>query len=204
MAAARNINRNLLGTIFGLLISTLALPSSVSAQADDTKPVVILDTSMGKITIELDKEKAPITVENFLKYVDAGFYDNLIFHRVIENFMIQGGGFNAKMEEKTEGQRGTIKNESGNGLSNVTGTIAMARRPDPNSAQNQFFINVKDNTNLDSGRYAVFGKVIDGMDVVDKIKKVQTTTKTGADGHPYDDVPVEAVVIKSAKRKGKE
>jgi peptidyl-prolyl cis-trans isomerase A (cyclophilin A) len=199
MAAARNINRILLGTIFGLLISTLALPSSVSAQADDTKPVVILDTSMGKITIELDKEKAPITVENFLKYVDAGFYDNLIFHRVIENFMIQGGGFNAKMEEKTEGQRGTIKNESGNGLSNVTGTIAMARRPDPNSAQNQFFINVKDNTNLDSGRYAVFGKVIDGMDVVEKIKKAPTTTRAR-----MDDVPVEPVTIKSAKRKAKE
>ena len=105
---------------------------------------------MGKITIELDKEKAPITVENFLKYVDAGFYDNLIFHRVISNFMIQGGGFDEKLSEKTEGQRGTIKNESGNGLSNVRGTIAMASAPTRNSAQNQFFINVEDNARLDT------------------------------------------------------
>jgi peptidyl-prolyl cis-trans isomerase A (cyclophilin A) len=187
--------------------STLVLSGSVRAQDDEKKPVVVLDTSMGKITLELDKEKAPITVENFLKYVDAGFYDNLIFHRVIKDFMIQGGGFTTKMEEKKEGQRGKIKNESGNGLSNVTGTIAMARTPDLNSAQNQFYINVKDNNSspdLDRGRYAVFGKVIDGMDVVEKIKKVATTTRTGADGHAYDDVPVEAVVIKSAKRKAKE
>ena len=112
------------------------------AKLDDKPPVVVLETSMGTITIELDKEKAPITVENFLKYVDAGFYDNLIFHRVISNFMIQGGGFDEKLNEKTEGQRGTIKNESGNGLSNVKGTIAMARTGDPDSAQNQFFINV--------------------------------------------------------------
>ena len=115
-------------------------------------PVVVLDTSMGNITIELDKEKAPITAENFLKYVDSGFYDNLIFHRVISSFMIQGGGFDEKLSEKTEGQRGTIKNESGNGLSNVRGTIAMARTTDPNSAQNQFFINVEDNKRLDNYR----------------------------------------------------
>jgi peptidyl-prolyl cis-trans isomerase A (cyclophilin A) len=200
MAAARNINRNLLGTIFGLLISTLALPSSVSAQADDTKPVVILDTSMGKITIELDKEKAPITVENFLKYVDAGFYDNLIFHRVIPRFMIQGGGFDSSMREKSEGQKGKIQNESGNGLSNVPGAIAMARTNDPNSAQNQFFINVGNNKNLDNagGGYAVFGKVIDGMDVVNKIVSVKTTSKG-----PHDDVPVEPILIKTARRKAK-
>jgi peptidyl-prolyl cis-trans isomerase A (cyclophilin A) len=198
------MSRMRLWAVLGLGLSVLVFPLACGAEADDKKPVVVMDTSMGKITIELDKEKAPITVDNFLKYVDAGFYDNLIFHRVIENFMIQGGGFNTKMEEKTEGQRGEIKNESGNGLSNVTGTIAMARRPDPNSAQNQFFINVKDNQNLDSGRYAVFGKVIDGMDVVEKIKKVRTTTRTGADGHAYEDVPVEPVIIKSAKRKGKE
>jgi cyclophilin family peptidyl-prolyl cis-trans isomerase len=158
---------------------------------------------MGDITIELDQEKAPITVENFLKYVDKGFYDNLIFHRVISSFMIQGGGLDEKLSEKSEGQRGTIKNESKNGLSNVRGTIAMARKPDPNSAQNQFFINVEDNKKLDTygGGYAVFGKVIDGMDVVDKIKKVKTTTKVAGNGQPMDDVPVEAVVIKSAKRK---
>jgi cyclophilin family peptidyl-prolyl cis-trans isomerase len=174
---------------------------AVSAQAQDKPPVVVLETSMGTITVELNKEKAPITVENFLKYVDAGFYDNLIFHRVMSNFMIQGGGFDEKMNEKSEGQRGQIKNESGNGLSNVKGTIAMARRPDPGSAQNQFFINVEDNSRLDnySGGYAVFGKVIDGMDVVEKIRKVKTTSRAG-----HDDVPVEPVTIKSAKRKAKE
>ncbi len=207
MVPGRNISRSPAWAVLGLGLIAASLSGAVRAQDDEKKPVVILDTSMGKITVELDKEKAPITVENFLKYVDAGYYDNLIFHRVMPNFMIQGGGFNSKMEEKSEGRRGKIKNESGNGLSNVRGTIAMARTPDLDSAQSQFYINVKDNTSspdLDTGRYAVFGKVIDGMDVVDKIKKVRTTTKTGADGHPYDDVPVEAVVIKSAKRKGKE
>ena len=118
----------------------------LSAQGDDKHPVVVLDTSFGPITIELDQEKAPITAANFLKYVDDGFYDNLIFHRVIPRFMIQGGGFDANMQEKSEGQKGKIKNESGNGLSNVRGTIAMARTPDPNSAQNQFFINLVDNS----------------------------------------------------------
>jgi peptidyl-prolyl cis-trans isomerase A (cyclophilin A) len=206
MASAKNINRILFGIILGLGISAVVLPRTVSARDDDKKPVVVLDTSMGKITIELDKEKAPITVENFLKYVDAGFYDNLIFHRVMESFMIQGGGFDAKLQEKSEGQRGLIKNECGNGLSNVRGTIAMARRLDPNSAQNQFFINVVDNEKLDTlgGGYAVFGKVVDGMDVVDKIRKVRTATRTGADNRPNEDVPVDAVTIKSAKRKDKE
>jgi peptidyl-prolyl cis-trans isomerase A (cyclophilin A) len=201
MAPVRNVSRIFLVTIMALSATALVHPRALRAQGDDKKPVVVLDTSMGKITIELDKEKAPITVENFLKYVDAGFYDNLIFHRVIESFMIQGGGFDAKMHEKTEGQLGTIKNESGNGLSNVEGTIAMARRPDPNSAQNQFFINVSDNSRLDraGGGYAVFGKVTDGMDVVNKIKKVATTTRAG-----MDDVPMEPVTIKSAKRKAKE
>jgi cyclophilin family peptidyl-prolyl cis-trans isomerase len=201
MAPVRNLSKIVLMTILGLSASVLVLPRAARAQDDDKKPVVILDTSLGKITVELDREKAPITVENFLKYVDAGFYDNLIFHRVIESFMIQGGGFDAKMAEKTEGQLGTIKNESRNGLSNVEGTIAMARRPDPNSAQNQFFINVSDNSRLDraGGGYAVFGKVTDGMDVVNKIKKVPTTTRAG-----MEDVPVEPVTIKSVKRKGKE
>ena len=199
MAPRRNMSSTFLGIIVGLGISASALPRAVSAEVED-KPVVILETSSGKITIELDKEKAPITVENFLKYVDAGFYDNLIFHRVISSFMIQGGGFDEQMHEKSEGQRGLIKNESGNGLSNVRGTIAMARRDDPNSAQNQFFINVENNERLDKfrGGYAVFGKVIDGMDVVDKIRKVKTTRRAG-----MDDVPAAAVIIKSAKRKAK-
>ena len=114
---------------------------------------MVLDTSMGTITIELDKEKAPITVENFLKYVDGGFYDNLIFHRVMQRLHDPGRRVRQKMREKTEGQRGKIKNESGNGLSNVRGTIAMARTsPIPNSAQNQFFINVEDNERLDTYR----------------------------------------------------
>ncbi len=135
-----------------------------------------------------------------MRYVDDGFYDNLIFHRVIPRFMIQGGGFDAQMHEKTEGQKGKIRNESRNGLSNAKGTIAMARTNDPNSAQNQFFINLVDNKNLDSagGGYAVFGKVIDGMDVVEKIARVRTSSQG-----PHDDVPSDPVTIKTARRKGK-
>jgi peptidyl-prolyl cis-trans isomerase A (cyclophilin A) len=182
------------------MFACLSPSRALSAQSDDKQPVVVLDTSMGAITIELDREKAPITVDNFVKYVEGGFYDNLIFHRVIASFMIQGGGFDAQMHEKTDGQRGTIKNESGNGLSNKRGTIAMARTRDPNSAQNQFFINVADNDRLDQqgGGYAVFGKVTDGMDVVDKIRNVRTTIRGG-----MADVPVEPVVIKTAKLKAK-
>jgi cyclophilin family peptidyl-prolyl cis-trans isomerase len=167
-----------------------------AASAAD-KPQVVLDTTAGKITLELDPEKAPITVENFLKYVDEGFYDNLIFHRVIPNFMIQGGGMDEGMKEKTKGQRAPIKNESGNGLSNVRGSIAMARTNNPNSATSQFFINHVDNPNLDrfGGGYAVFGKVIDGMDVVDAIAKVETAQKG-----PHGDVPVKPIFIKSATR----
>jgi peptidyl-prolyl cis-trans isomerase A (cyclophilin A) len=178
---------------------------AAGAQSDDKHPVVILDTSYGPITIELDREKAPITVENFVKYVDDGFYDGLIFHRVIPRFMIQGGGFDTKMLEKVQGQKGKIKNESNNGLSNARGTIAMARTSEVNSAQNQFFINHVDNQGLDypqRGGYAVFGKVIDGMDVVDKIAKVRTTTvRDGRTGDPMGDVPAEQVIIKTARRK---
>jgi len=176
----------------------LAFSTPASAEEASDKPQVVLDTSEGKITIELDPEKAPITVENFLKYVDAGFYDNLIFHRVIPRFMIQGGGMSDKMQEKREGQRAPIKNESGNGLSNKRGTIAMARTSNPNSATNQFFINHGDNSSsLDTagGGYAVFGKVIDGMDVVDAIAKVETTTKG-----PHGDVPIKPIYIKTATR----
>jgi len=200
MATGRNMSSIFVGIAVGLAISACLSIHAVSAQSDDKNPVVVLETSLGTITIELDREKAPITVENFLKYVDGGFYDNLIFHRVMSEFMIQGGGFDQQMREKTEGQRGKIKNESGNGLSNKRGTIAMARTPDPDSAQNQFFINVVDNEKLDAagGGYAVFGKVTDGMDVVDKIRKVKTTTRT-----VHENVPVEPVVIKSAKRKAK-
>jgi peptidyl-prolyl cis-trans isomerase A (cyclophilin A) len=188
------------GLVAGVALCACLPVLTFSAQNDDKHPVVVLDTSFGPISIELDQEKAPITAENFLKYVDAGFYDNLIFHRVIPRFMIQGGGFDESIREKTDGQKGKIKNESGNGLSNVRGTIAMARTNDPNSAQNQFFINTVENKNLDNfgGGYAVFGKVLDGMDVVDKIAKVRTSTQRG-----MGDVPVEPVIIKTARRKVK-
>ncbi len=176
----------------------LAAPSAFAAD----KPRVELDTTAGKIVLELDAEKAPISVENFLKYVDDGFYTNLIFHRVIPGFMIQGGGFNEKLEERdrASGVRAPIKNESGNGLSNTRGTIAMARTSNPNSATCQFYINHVDNSGtLDAPRYAVFGKVVEGLDVVDAIAKVQTTSRSTPRGI-LDDVPVKAVVIKSAKR----
>jgi len=159
---------------------------------------VELKTSMGDIVIELDEEKAPVTVSNFLKYAEEGFYDGTIFHRVINNFMIQGGGFAADMLRKPP--HSPIVNEASNGLKNNRGTIAMARTNNPNSATSQFFINQADNNHLNfvEGRnpgYAVFGKVIEGLDVVDKIANAKTTTLNG-----MENVPVEPVVIKSAKR----
>ena len=168
-------------------------------KVEDTKPVVIMETSKGTIKIELDAEKAPETVKNFLQYVDDKFYDGTIFHRVIKGFMIQGGGFSPSMNEKRA--RATIKNESSNGLKNVRGTLAMARRPDPHSANAQFFINHGTSAFLDKAQaqdgwgYCVFAKVIEGMDVVDEIAEVKTTTKGG-----HSDVPELAVVIKSATR----
>ena len=160
--------------------------------------MVKLLTNYGEITIELDAEKAPITVANFLQYVESGFYDGLIFHRVIKDFMLQTGGFNAKMKQKdTEAE---IKNEADNGLSNDKYTIAMARTSIPDSASSQFFINANDNAFLNhtsptsSGwGYCVFGKVTGGMDVVDKIEAVETTTAAG-----HQDVPAEPVVIEKA------
>ena len=158
-----------------------------------------MDTSMGTITIELNEDKAPITVQNFLAYVDEGFYDGTIFHRVIADFMVQGGGMEPGMKEKNT--KGQIKNESSNGLSNQRGTLAMARTNVPDSATAQFFINLKDNTFLDKSQardgvgYAVFGKVTAGMDIVDKIQGVAT----GRRGH-HDDVPVKDVTITSVKR----
>ncbi|MBN1343147.1 MAG: peptidyl-prolyl cis-trans isomerase [Phycisphaerae bacterium] len=177
--------------------------SSVKAATSGAsgKPVVEMETSMGTVVLELDPEHAPITVENFLKYVDDGFYAGTIFHRVMPNFMIQGGGFEPGMGQKST--RSPIKNEATNGLKNVRGSIAMARTGDPHSATAQFFINVVDNAGLDhpgpgpSGwGYCVFGKVVSGMDVVDKIKSVSTTRKG-----PHENVPVEDVIIKSMKRK---
>ena len=179
-----------------LLASLLFLNVAFAAN-----PVVVMETSQGVIEIELFADKAPNTVANFLKYVDSKFYDGTVFHRVINNFMIQGGGFNQKMEEKQSGT--PIKNEANNRVSNDTGTIAMARTNDPHSATAQFFINVADNSSLNhtgennSGwGYAVFGKVTNGMHVVNRIKMVKTGNVSG-----YSDVPMDAVIIKSVKRK---
>ena len=181
----------------------LSVAAVAAAQGEDKHPVVVMDTSMGTIVIELDAEKAPITTENFVKYIDDKFFDGLTFHRVIRGFMIQGGGFDEQLRQK-EGVRAPIRNESGNGLTNERGTIAMARTSDPNSATCQFFINHKDNAVLDQGAgYAVFGKVIEGMDVVDKIANVRTTTRRADNGQRMDDVPVEPVMIKSVRRKAK-
>jgi peptidyl-prolyl cis-trans isomerase A (cyclophilin A) len=172
-----------------LVAATLCLP----AWAQKVK----LSTSLGDIVVELDREKAPKTVDNFLQYVKSGHYDGTIFHRVIENFMIQGGGMKADMSEKAT--RAPIPLESRSGLTNERGTLAMARTPDPNSATAQFFINVKDNPFLDQANardgngYAVFGKVVTGMDVVDKIKSVPVTNKGG-----HQNVPTTPVTLKKA------
>ncbi len=164
-------------------------------------PVVVIETSSGEIEVELFQKEAPVTVANFLKHVDSKFYDGTIFHRVIDNFMIQGGGFTPDMKEKPT--IGTIKNEADNGLKNMKGTIAMARTPDPHSASVQFFINVADNNFLDHKDktnqgygYAVFGKVVSGIFILDRIKSVKTGTIAG-----HSDVPMDKVVIKSIKRK---
>lgn len=191
------------------LLAGLTFPLTVTGiapAADADHPVVVLDTSAGAITLELDRTKAPLSVDNFMKYVDKGFYDGVIFHRVMPGFMIQTGGMTdagASIREKKEGAFPPIKNESGNGLSNTRGTVAMARTSNPNSATSQFYINHADNSgSLDPGRYAVFGKVVDGMKVVDAIAKSETTTKADALGNMHDDVPVKPITIKSAKRKG--
>jgi cyclophilin family peptidyl-prolyl cis-trans isomerase len=162
-------------------------------------PVVTMSTSKGNIRIELDAEKAPITTKNFLDYVNEGYFDGLIFHRVIPGFMIQGGGFDSGMSQKKA--KSPIKNEAGNGLKNVTGSIAMARTNVVDSATAQFFINVKDNdflnhknTSADGYGYAVFGQVIEGMDVVQTIEKVKTSNRG-----MHQDVPVDAVLIHSVK-----
>ena len=161
---------------------------------------IIMDTSLGSITAELYEDKAPITVANFVSYAKAGFYAGTIFHRVIDGFMIQGGGFTKDMNQKPTSA--PVKNEADNGLKNDRGTIAMARTMDPHSATAQFFINLVDNDFLNHTAptmqgwgYCVFGKVVDGMDVVDKIGK----TKTGS-RPPYDDVPLDSVLINEASR----
>lgn len=166
----------------------------LAAAAHAANPVIVLETSKGDIKIELFEDKRPITVKNFLKYVDEKHYDGLVFHRVINDFMIQGGGYDADQKERKT--REMIKNESDDKVPNNRGYIAMARTNDLDSATSQFYINVKDNSFLDTNKYCAFGRVIDGMDVVDKIKNVET----GRKGMFTKDCPLEDVVIKKAKR----
>ena len=189
---------------FCALLMAVALTTGCNRKAsEESKDMDIgpkkvkLETSMGDIVIELNEEAAPITVKNFLQYVEEGFYDGTIFHRVIPNFMIQGGGFTAEMVRKET--HAPIANEASNGLKNDRGTITMARTNNPDSATAQFFINHKNNNSLNYAEnrnpgYTVFGKVIEGMETVDKIAAVKTATRMG-----MGDVPVEPVVIKSAK-----
>ncbi len=168
-------------------------PAALAAKGD---PRVLLTTSAGNIELELDNQKAPVSVKNFVDYVNSGFYNNTIFHRVIPGFMVQGGGFNEQMQQKPTNP--PIKNEADNGLRNTRGTISMARTADKDSATSQFFLNVADNAFLDHGQrdfgYAVFGKVVKGMDVADKIAQVPTH-----DVGPYQNVPSKPIVILSAK-----
>jgi cyclophilin family peptidyl-prolyl cis-trans isomerase len=178
-------------------IASLAIAVAASSVTAADNPVVVMKTNMGTIKIELDAAKAPVTVKNFLGYVNDKFYDGTVFHRVIPKFMVQGGGFEPGMKQKKAGA--PIKNESGNGLANARGTIAMARTSDPDSATAQFFINVVNNAFLDKANagdgvgYCVFGRVIEGMDVVDKIVKVETANKGGHANVPVQDVIIESV-----------
>jgi peptidyl-prolyl cis-trans isomerase A (cyclophilin A)/peptidyl-prolyl cis-trans isomerase B (cyclophilin B) len=191
------LSASVLGLAFAASTTAASGPADGATAAPAKAPVVVMKTSLGEIRIELNQEKAPVSVANFLGYVNKKFYDGTIFHRVISSFMIQGGGFTTEGVKKTAGT--PIKNEASNGLKNVRGSIAMARTADPNSATCQFFINVVDNAALDyPGRdgagYAVFGQVVAGMDVVDKIKAVPTGEKYG-----MRDVPLTNVVIESVR-----
>jgi cyclophilin family peptidyl-prolyl cis-trans isomerase len=193
-----------MNVLFASMVVALAQAGTPAAQPAQTAqptaagggPVVVLETSLGAITIELKQDKAPITVDNFVKYVNAKHYDGTIFHRVIPDFMVQGGGMDKDMTEKPS--RPPIRNEAKNGLRNLRGTISMARTNAPDSAKAQFFINVKNNASLDYGiggaGYAVFGEVTSGMDVVDRIVAVRTGNKG-----PYQNVPIEPVMIKTAR-----
>lgn len=190
---------HILAATFLVMVSVM-LTSGFSEKASGN-PVVVIKTSMGDITVELFQKKAPKSVDNFLAYAEAGYYNGTIFHRVIKGFMIQGGGFAPDMTRKPT--KPPIPNEANNGLKNTRGTLAMARTSDVNSATSQFFINTVDNAGLDykgstpdAYGYAVFGKVIDGMDVVDKIEKTATGTKGS-----YRDVPMQTVLIQSVTLK---
>lgn len=212
----KTLSQNLLAAaLLSLVISVGFIPLNGFAKTESKKeeskpketkkmeanPVVVMTTNHGPIEVELFQTQAPVTVKNFLRYVDEGFYNGTIFHRVISDFMIQGGGFTEGMEQKKVHE--PIKNEASAELANQRGTLAMARTQIVDSATAQFFINVKDNTFLNHRDksaggygYAVFGKVTNGMDIVDKIKAVPTTSKAG-----HQDVPVKPVIIESIKRK---
>lgn len=184
--------------LFGIMSVVFLLAFPLSNTAADKNPKVIMKTSMGDITLELYMDKAPVTVKNFLGYVDDKFYDGTIFHRVIKGFMIQGGGHTADMNKKPT--KGAIKNEADNGLSNKKGTISMARMPDPHSATAQFFINHADNDNLDFSAktdqgygYCVFGKVVAGKDVVDAIANVKIMTRSGMQNVPRETIEIISV-----------
>ncbi len=195
---------NMLMRLVTVLGMVLAVTGTQAGQAvaetgdEGDRPMVVFETSQGSITLELFAEEAPVTVENFLEYVDDGFYDGTIFHRVIPGFVIQGGGFTEDMQQKDT--RDPIRNEADNGLKNERGTLSMARTQEVNSATSQFFINLNDNAFLDHGSrdfgYAVFARVTEGMDVVDRIARVET-------GHHgmHQDVPTEPIVVERARRK---
>lgn len=177
-------------------------PTAALAQDPPPNPQVVIETSMGDITVELFRGDAPVSVVNFLTYVQAGYYDGTIFHRVIRDFMIQGGGLTENLEYKLDGLRGGILNEATNNLQNRRGTVAMARTGEPNSARSQFFINVENNSALNHRNstaqgfgYAVFGRVVDGMDVVDDIARVPTGRV-----NDVDDVPRETIAIHTIRR----
>jgi len=192
--------------LLGLASYLLAIPTAVSAAEEQLdNPRVLMKTSDGDIVIELYAEKSPVTVENFLSYVDAGYYDGTVFHRVISNFMIQGGGFTTEMKEKPT--RDPIVNESSNKLHNTRGTLAMARTSDPNSATAQFFIDQRSNLRLDwtpgNEVYAVFGEVVEGMQVVDIIALTETgaaSVETSRGPAVFQDVPVKPIVVLSVSR----
>jgi peptidyl-prolyl cis-trans isomerase B (cyclophilin B) len=190
--------KQIISIILSLLLIGCFVSFGFAEEKPATPPKVRLETSLGNIIIELNSSAAPKTVENFISYVNDGFYSNTIFHRVIKGFMIQGGGFTENMQQKST--KATIPNEADNGLLNIKGTIAMARTNDPHSASSQFFINTVNNGSLDfkskTGRgwgYCVFGKVVDGMDVMDAIEKQPTAIK-----NPYRVVPLTPVIIKNA------
>ena len=177
-----------------LALGTSSLAAQAPAPAPKPNPRVLLDTSKGQILVELFPDKSPLTVANFLQYVKSGFYDGVIFHRVIPDFMIQTGGFTPDMKQKPT--KGQISNESKNGVKNERGTLSMARLSEPHTASSQFFINLKNNAGLDASGdwgYTVFGKVVEGMDVVDSIATVRTAQRG-----QHGDVPIEAVIIKKA------